>query len=157
MISIVDVKNAVVREPKLEDMTQAEALAEVRRLQAMVATMMDSETKGETVSNNAKKNQQPSKPSGSRVYVLLANRFGWTGKVPDQQADLVKLLASHMEVGKAYSEKQVFDLITDFSGEYSSLTKSKQDPVYVFRYYRGLAKKNNHCGFVQGNFLRVIG
>lgn len=103
-----------------------------------------------------KKNQTASRPSASRKYVLLDKSLASWGKVPPQQADLAAILAAHMQLNVPYTEAQVFEIITTEAAKYSHLAASKQDPTYLFRYYRGLKNDQKHAGFVARDFLRVI-
>jgi len=103
-----------------------------------------------------KKNQKPGKANASRKYVLLDKELKSWGKVPQQQADIAKLLGANMEVGKEYTESEVFDMLMEKSAEYNSLLSSKQDPTYLFRYYRGLKNDGKHAGFIARGFLRMF-
>lgn len=103
------------------------------------------------------KNHKPGKPSAGRKYVLLDKVLKNWGKVPQQQADIAKILADNFEVGKEYGEAEVFDVLMDKSSEFVSLANSRQDPTYLFRYYRGLGNNGKHAGLVARDFLRVIG
>lgn len=103
------------------------------------------------------KNHKPGKPSAGRKYVLLDKVLKNWGKVPQQQADIAKILADNFEVGKEYAEAEVFDVLMDKSSEFVSLANSRQDPTYLFRYYRGLGNDGKHAGLVARDFLRVIG
>jgi hypothetical protein len=47
-------------------------------------------------------------------------------------------------------------MLMEKSAEYNSLLDSKQDPTYLFRYYRGLKNNGKHAGFVARNFLRMV-
>ena len=126
---------------------------------AMIAelTKQLEELKGDSKVTNdgVKKNQKPGKANASRKYVLLDKELKSWGKVPQQQADIAKLLGVNMEVGKEYTEAEVFDMLMEKSAEYNSLLGSKQDPTYLFRYYRGLKNDGKHAGFVARNFLRM--
>lgn len=109
-----------------------------------------------TKEGNVKKNQKPGKANASRKYVLLDKELKSWGKVPQQQADIAKLLGSNMEVGKEYSEAEVFDMLMEKCADYTSLVNSVQDPTYLFRYYRGLKNDGKHAGFIARNFLRMV-
>ena len=126
---------------------------------AMIAelTKQLEELKGDSKVTNdgVKKNQKPGKANASRKYVLLDKELKSWGKVPQQQADLAAIMAESMEVGKEYTKAEVFDMLMEKSAEYNSLLGSKQDPTYLFRYYRGLKNDGKHAGFVARNFLRM--
>ena len=112
---------------------------------------------GSKVTNDGvKKNQKPGKANASRKYVLLDKELKSWGKVPQQQADIAKLLGVNMEVGKEYTEAEVFDMLMEKSAEYASLRNSKQDPTYLFRSYRGLKNDGKHAGLIARNFLRMV-
>ena len=70
--------------------------------------------------------------------------------------DIAKILADNFEVGKEYGEAEVFDVLMDKSSEFVSLANSRQDPTYLFRYYRGLGNDGKHAGLVARDFIRVI-
>jgi hypothetical protein len=127
---------------------------------AMIAelTKQLEELKGgsKVVNDGVKKNQKPGKANASRKYVLLDKELKSWGKVPQQQADIAKLLGVNMEVGKEYTEAEVFDMLMEKSAEYNSLLGSKQDPTYLFRYYRGLKNDGKHAGLIARNFLRMV-
>ncbi len=106
---------------------------------------------------NVKKNHKPGKPQAGRKYVLLANKLNSWGKVPDQQRDIAKVMVNNMEVGKEYTEAEVFELMNEQAVMYPSVANSVQDPTYLFRYYRGLKNDGKHAGFVGRDFIRVIG
>ena len=103
-----------------------------------------------------KKNQKPGKANASRKYVLLDKELKSWGKVPQQQADIARLLGTNMEIGREYTEAEVFDMLMEKSAEYNSLLGSKQDPTYLFRYYRGLKNDGKHAGLIARNFLRMV-
>ena len=112
---------------------------------------------GSKVTNDGvKKNQKPGKANASRKYVLLDKELKSWGKVPQQQADIARLLGTNMEIGREYTEAEVFDMLLDKSVEYNSLLGSKQDPTYLFRYYRGLKNDGKHAGLIARNFLRMV-
>jgi len=102
------------------------------------------------------KSHERSKPKQGRKYVLLAKELKNWGKVPQQQADVAKLLANYLDVDVEYTEKEVFETIEEHAGEFNSLAISTMDPVYVFRYYRGLGNDQKYGGFVARDFLRQI-
>lgn len=103
-----------------------------------------------------KRNQVPSKVDPNRKYVLLTKSLESWGKVPQQQADIAKILTSTMEVGVHYTEQEVFAKVTAGAPLFQSISKSVQDPTYLFRYYRGLKRDETHGGFVARNFLKVV-
>lgn len=108
--------------------------------------------------NNVPKNHRMGKADPNRKYVLLSETMNMAGKVPQQQMDIATLLAGNMAVGLEYTEQEVFDLLVDQAGMFESLYGSKQDPTYLFRYYRGLDKKDGkHLGFIKRGFIRQIG
>ncbi len=150
-----------VDEPKEEEeMTEeAKVLAEVARLQAELDALKNggaSTTVSSKGGSNVKKNQKPGKANASRKYVLLDKELKSWGKVPQQQADIAKLLGANMSVGKEYTEAEVFNMLMEKSAEYNSLLGSKQDPTYLFRYYRGLKNDGKHAGLIARNFLRMV-
>ena len=103
-----------------------------------------------------KKNHKPGVANASRKYVLLTKTLSTWGKVPQQQKDIADLLARHMVLGQEYSEQEVFNLMIDQSGDYPSITSSKQDATYLFRYYRGLKNDGKHAGLIARDFMRMI-
>ena len=107
--------------------------------------------------DSVKKNQKPGKPQAGRKYVLLSRELKSWGKVPQQQADIAKLLGQLLTVGQEYTEAEVFATLEDYRCEFPSLANSVQDPTYLFRYYRGLKNDGKHAGFVARDFIRVIG
>jgi hypothetical protein len=121
------------------------------------ATKQIAELKGERVKDTTKKNKRPGKPDANRKYVLLSKKMESWGRVPQQQADIAKILAHYMEVNKEYTEAEVFGFLVDGCGEYESIYKAKQDPTYLFRYYRGLKKDAKHAGFIARNFIQQVG
>ena len=78
------------------------------------------------------------------------------GKVPQQQQDLAKILSNNMVLDVEYTEGQVFDMLMEHAAEYPSIANSKQDPTYLFRYYRGLKNDGKHAGFIARDFLRMV-
>ena len=79
------------------------------------------------------------------------------GKVPRQQEEIARLISSSFEVGKPFGEPELFERLNEFAPMYHSLSTSVQSPTYLFRYYRGLDKKNGrHLGFIQRGFLRAV-
>ena len=60
-----------------------------------------------------------------------------------------------MDLDVEWTEEEVFELVKDSAKEHESLRKSKQDPTYLFRYYRGLKNDGKHAGFIARGFLRM--
>lgn len=143
----------MMREEKINEAVYDQIAA----LKAELAALRgDSEVKEVTkVDSNLKKNQKPGKASSSRKYVV-SGPMKTCGKVPQQQADLAAILVANMEVGKEYTEQEVFNFLIDGSGDYPSLFKSTQDVTYLFRYYHGLKNDGKHAGFIARDFLRMI-
>jgi len=100
----------------------------------------------------APKNQVAGKP-GNRSYVRQGP-LSFEGKVPQQQADLAKILTDKMPVGETFTEAQVFAFLESEKHNHPSLVNSKQDVTYLFRYYRGLKQDGKHGGFVARGFLK---
>jgi hypothetical protein len=104
------------------------------------------------------KNHQPSTAHVGRVYVRLTDSLGGGGCIPQQQADIASILIKGMEKGARYSEEYVFSLVNEQGVNYQQLRTSKQATDYLFRYYRGLNKKDNkHLGFIIRGFLQQLG
>ena len=102
------------------------------------------------------KNQRPGVAGERNVYVRLGELKTY-GRVPQQQADIAKILTSEMVLNQQYSEAEVFNFLINGCGEFRSLYTSKQDVTYLFKYYRGLNKKDGkHEGFVKRGFLQVV-
>lgn len=111
---------------------------------------------GSKVTNDGvKKNQKPGKANASRKYVLLDKELKSWGKVPQQQADIAAIMSESMDVGSEWTEEELFDLIVTGAKDYASLRNSKQDPTYLFRYYRGLKNDGKRAGFIARGFLRM--
>ena len=148
----------VIEEEEEVTMTEDEKiLAEVARLQAELAALKNggaSTTVEVKKESNVKKNQKPGKADPNRKYVRLGEFKTW-GSVPQQQLDLAKILAESMDLGAEWTEEEVFELVKDSAKEHESLRKSKQDPTYLFRYYRGLKNDGKHAGFIARGFLRM--
>jgi len=102
------------------------------------------------------KNQRAGKANDKNHYKLLTRVLEPWGNVPQQQKDIAAILAGSMEVGKEYTETEVFAMLIDGAGEFPSITRSKQDVTYLFRYYRGLKKDAKYAGFAARNFLRLV-
>ena len=139
----------------MEDFGVTSELQTMRRLQQLVKELEELKGGSKVTNDGVKKNQKPGKANASRKYVLLDKELKSWGKVPQQQADIAKLLGVNMEVGKEYTEAEVFDMLMEKSAEYNSLLGSKQDPTYLFRYYRGLKNDGKHAGFIARGFLRM--
>jgi len=141
-----------------KEMTEDEKiLAEVARLQEELEALKNggaSTTVEVKKESNVKKNQKPGKADPNRKYVRLGEFKTW-GSVPQQQLDLAKILAESMDLGAEWTEEEVFELVKDSAKEHESLRKSKQDPTYLFRYYRGLKNDGKHAGFIARGFLRM--
>ena len=104
--------------------------------------------------SNVKKGSKVSKGRANVKYERLGEFKAW-GKVPQQQADLAAIITESVEVGAEWNEEELFDLVTTSAKEYASLRNSKQDPTYLFRYYRGLKNDGKHAGFIARGFLRM--
>ena len=144
-----------------EEIRLKEINAEVARLQKELE-MLKSEEKIEVASStevkeksNVKKNQKPGKADPNRKYTRIGELKTW-GKVPQQQADLAAIMAESMDVDAEWTEEELFDLVATSAKEYASLRNSKQDPTYLFRYYRGLKNDGKHAGFIARGFLRML-
>jgi hypothetical protein len=136
----------------VNQIAREEAERELAEKQAELAELKGEKVEAkEAPKNKEKKNHKVGKPVAGREYVLLMSKLVGT-KIPDQQRDIALILAKGMEVGKRYSEAEVFNLLIDQSGEYPSIYKSVQDPTYLFRYYRGLGEGR---GFISRDFLRM--
>lgn len=101
----------------------------------------------------APKNQVAGTP-GNKTYARKGN-LNTEGKIPQQQADLSKILVNNMPVGEKFTEAQVFAFLQKDYSDYPSLLNSKQDVTYLFKYYRGLKRDGKHAGFVARDFLTV--
>jgi hypothetical protein len=99
--------------------------------------------------------QSPAVKVSTNMYILQSKELNSWGKIPQQQRDLADIMVKVMEVGKPMSEKDLFDKIVELGAEYPSIATSKQDPTYLFRYYRGLKSKGNHAGFIARDFIKV--
>jgi ribosomal protein L29 len=147
----IDRLKAELREAKMQaeiDQLRKE-LAEAKEAKQTPVTQVGSK---ETV----KKNQKPGKPDPNRKYVLMCKTMPNWGKIPQQQADVADILSKNMEVGKEYSEAEVFNMLINNGVEYPSIAKSVQDPTYLFRFYRGLKNDGQRGGYTARNFLRKI-
>lgn len=166
MLTIQGLENLSFGQEKKEEkqVTREEVLRKIEELKAQLAEVKgDSaveetrqEVKQMTVDKSVPKNHRTGKVDAGRKYKLLTKKMSMTGNVPQQQADIADLLASRMDVGKEYTEAEVFNFLIDGAGDYKSLYGSKQDPTYLFRYYRGI-KKDKYLGFIARNFLVMIG
>ncbi len=104
-----------------------------------------------------KKNQRPGVASTNKSYELLLGTLPTKGLVPRQQVDIATILVRNMEVGVRYTETEVFKFLVDDCGDFPSITGSRQDVTYLFRYYRGLSNKDGkHAGFILRGFLRMV-
>jgi hypothetical protein len=108
------------------------------------------------VKDTTPKNKRAVKPEPGRTYVRLGP-LDTFGRVPRQQADIAAILTESMDIGKPWTEEEVFELVTDGAVEYDSLAKSVQHATYLFTYYRGLKNDGKHAGLIARNFLRMIG
>ena len=148
---------------KEKEMTEDEKiLAEVARLQAELEALKNGDKKSggaptttkKEGGSNVKKNQKPGKADATRKYERLGEFKAW-GKVPQQQADLAAIITESVDLGAEWTEEELFDLVSTGAKDYASLRNSKQDPTYLFRYYRGLKNDGKHAGFVARGFLRM--
>jgi|SRR5665213_906928 len=150
--------NTTMNEVALDqDMTDQE-VAEVRELVDNAAVLQKiAELTAELEKMKLQpKNQKPGVAGTKNRYKLLTRVLEGWGKVPQQQKDVAAILAGSMELGREYTEAEVFAMLIDGAGEFPSLTRSKQDVTYVFRYYRGLKKDAKYGGLVARNFLAVV-
>ncbi len=150
-INGVEVVNAQNKIKELE-----EKLALQTRIEELEAQLVKKEA------NGVKKNHQVGKASSTRKYVLLKDKLPTmlgAPNIPQQQADIAKILLSNFKVNEEVSEAALFSAMVDGAGEYESLYTSVQDPTYLFKYYRGLNSKSGkkQAGFVERGFFRVIG
>ena len=133
-------------------------LAEVARLRVELEALKNggapttAKTEG---GSGVKKNQKAGKADPNRKYERLGELKTW-GKVPQQQADLAAIISESVDLGAEWNEEELFDLITTGAKDYASLRNSKQDPTYLFRYYRGLKNDGKHAGFIARGFLRMF-
>jgi len=110
------------------------------------------------VTTTQPRNKVASKVNAGRKYVLLAESLNSWGKIPQQQRDIAEILTRSFEVGEEIPESVLFDAVTKLSVQYPSLANSVQDPTDLFRYYRGLDKKDGkHAGYIKRDFLRMVG
>ena len=128
-----------------------EELVALKEAKTAVTTPMEAR-----VNDGLKKNQKPGKAHAGRRYVRLSAKLADWGTIPQQQADIADILCKNMKVDVEYTEQEVYDWLIDGAGDYVSLYTSKQDPTYLFRYYRGLRALKNHAGYIFRNFLRQI-
>jgi ElaB/YqjD/DUF883 family membrane-anchored ribosome-binding protein len=129
---------------------KGEVQAELAKLQEELKQLKEGGSK-------VPKNKQPVRAQAGRTYVLLNKSLANWGKVPQQQADIAALLAESMEVGKPWTEAEVFALVTEYAGEKPSIANSVQHPTHLFTYYRGLKNNGKHAGYIARNFLRMVG
>ena len=126
-------------------------------LEAIKSARLCEDRQAETpvVATNVAKPRGAGKPDPNRKYVLLSKTLNMFGRVPRQQEELGRLISANFEVGQQIPETELFATIEANAGQYHSLASSRQEPTYLFRYYRGLDKKNGkHLGFVQRGFLK---
>ena len=140
----------------MENFGVTSELQTMRRLQQLMKELEELKGGSKVTNDGVKKNQKPGKANASRKYVLLDKELKSWGKVPQQQADIAAIMSESMDVGSEWTEEELFDLITTSAKEYASLRNSKQDPTYLFRYYRGLKNDGKHAGFIARNFLRMV-
>lgn len=138
-------------QPKSTPDEMALVLEELKKLKNQIAEL----TAAKPAAFKPKKNHVTGAASPTRVYKLLTKQMPSWGKVPQQQADLATILSNEFETDVEYTEKQVFDLLISKACWYDSLAKSKQDPTYLFRYYRGLKMDTKYAGFIARGFLRM--
>ena len=135
---------------------ELEALKSVENHSGDLALLNDEELEAlPKEKSNVKKNQKPGKASADRKYTRVGELKTF-GKVPQQQADLAAIMVESMDVDAEWTEEELFDLVTTSAKEYASLRNSKQDPTYLFRYYRGLKNDGVHAGFIARGFLRMV-
>jgi hypothetical protein len=134
---------------------ERDVLGELSELQTALGELMNAPPEA-TPATVVAKNHVAAKPDTNRKYVRLAT-LNTTGKIPQQQADLAKILAESMDIGKEWSEAEVFSLVEESANEYPSLANSKQAPSYLFRYYRSLKADGKRGGFIARGFLQQIG
>ena len=135
---------------------ELEALKSVENHLGDLALLNDAELEAlPKEKSNVKKNQKPGKANADRKYTRIGE-FKTFGKVPQQQADLAAIMVESMDVDAEWTEEELFDLVTTSAKEYASLRNSKQDPTYLFRYYRGLKNDGVHAGFIARGFLRMV-
>ncbi len=101
------------------------------------------------------KNHKEGKPKGVK-YVLLSKSLASWGKIPQQQADLAKIISGAFELNVPFTDAELFAVLKENSGKFPSIAKSVQDPTYLFRYYRGLKTTATHGGFLGRGFLREV-
>ena len=129
---------------------KGEVQAELAKLQEELKQLKEGGSK-------VPKNKQPVRAQAGRTYVLLSKSLANWGRVPQQQADIAALMAESMEVGKEWTEEELFSLITEYAHEKKSLAGSVQHPTYLFTWYRGLKNDGKYAGFIARNFVRMIG
>ena len=152
-------------EPKMDDNMKV-LMAKIAEMQERLAGLNNEpaantakpETSTPKVTTvKAAKNKRPVKAAAGRKYILLSKSLSSWGRIPQQQADLAKILADNFEVGKEVTEQELFDVVTDKAEAFESLRSAVQDPTYLFAYYRGLGNKDGkHAGFVCRDFIRQI-
>ena len=118
-----------------------------------ILAAMAAEIESLKAEKSAPKNQVAGK-IGNGKYILLTKVFPTWGNTPQQQKDLAAILSNFMEVGKEYTEAEVFAQLESEYVKYNSLASAKQHVTYLFRYYRGLKNDGKYAGFVARNYLR---
>jgi hypothetical protein len=145
--------------------TKQTLVEEIAALRAQIEQMRDAQTVKEeqTVEKKAAvveatttlaKNHRPGKAHDGRTYMRLTAELANWGKVPAQQAAIAKIIVDNTELGKEYSETEVFDMLNEHASKFTCLSGSRQDVTYLFRYYRGLKRDATHAGFVARGFLK---
>lgn len=140
-------------------MTNEEVIAKMAELQKRIDAFEQAERDKKVMEANSAvaKNKRPGKPDQNTSYILKLDRLPMDGLVPQQQLDIAAILIKNMEVGKKYTEAEVFGFLVDGAGDYKSLYTSKQDVTYLFRYYRGLGNKDGkHAGYIKRGFLQEL-
>jgi hypothetical protein len=123
----------------------------------VMAQLAETVAKLQALKSTVAKNKVPGKARSGVKYVLLSKTLNAFGKVPQQQADIAKILSDNLEVGEPIGEAELFDLVSREGAMYPSIQKSVQNPTYLFKYYRGLKHEKNHAGFVARGFIRQVG
>ena len=150
-------RSKAIPDPTLKQVMEmlAKVTAELEAMKSIKEAAVDRAIKA--ASDQAKKNHKGIKPKPGRMYVRLTDSLNMSGKVPQQQADIAKLIIKNTKLLEPFTEEYLFDFLIDQCGEYASLCKSVQHPTWLFAYYRGLDKKNMlHFGYIKRGFLRQI-
>ena len=146
-------EEVVVEKP--EGMTVEQLVALAGELEAKLAALVaPPEKKSERKeSDMLPKNQRPPKKMNGR-YVLLEKSLRSWGCVPEQQANLAKILSENFEVGKEFSQVELDVVLRREQAKYPQLRRSIQDVMVLFLYYKGLGKRDGkHAGFIARDFL----